>query len=476
MIRTRFSPSPTGMIHLGNARAALFSALYAKNRNGAFILRIEDTDAVRSEEKFVNLLKDDLHWLGIAWQEGPDVDGPSVPYFQSQRQAIYKNYYEKLESAGRVYPCFCSDQELAINRKIQLSRGKPPRYLGTCRKLTQEQIDERLAKGLKPTLRFRVPADTMIEFVDLVKGLQKFNSDDIGDFIIRRADGSSSFMFCNAIDDSLMGVTHALRGEDHLANTPRQLMLLQALNMRTPEYGHLSLILGDDGTPLSKRHGSFSLHDLREKGFLTQAVLNYLSRLSHAYDDQHLLSFDELAEKFHLEKLSRAPARFDYNQLLHWQKEAVLKLDLNAVWLWLGDEIKKHVPTAAQSSFAELMRQNIVFPLDAKKWVNILFGDQLVISSDYQAVLQEAGEDFFVAAQQAIAKHGENLKAVLDELKLILNLSGKKLFMPVRIALTGEQNGPELVTIATLLGSEKMQKRFADAQKWMRSSYAENLQ
>lgn len=475
MIRTRFSPSPTGMIHLGNARAALFSALYAKCVKGAFILRIEDTDIARSEQKFVDLLKDDLHWLTIYWHEGPDVNGPNGPYFQSQRQDIYKKYYEKLENEERVYPCFCSDQELMLNRKIQLSRGKAPRYPGTCRKLSKEDIAERLAKGLKPALRFRVPEDKNIEFVDLVKGLQKFNSDDIGDFIIRRADNSASFMFCNAIDDSLMEVTHALRGEDHLANTPRQLMILQALNMRAPQYGHLSLIIGEDGAKLSKRQGSFNLHDLREQGFLSPAVMNYLARLSHAYDDPHLLSFDELAEKFHLEKLSRAPARFDYHQLFHWQKEAVMKLDHEAVWLWLGDELKKQVPVASQELFIELMRQNILFPNEAKKWINIFFGDEISVSADHITILKEAGEDFFIAAQQAIAKQGENLKAVLDELKTILNISGKRLFMPVRIALTGEQNGPELAAIATLLGAEKMQQRFAKAREWTRNSYVENL-
>lgn len=465
MIKTRFSPSPTGMIHLGNVRAALFSALFATNTKGTFLLRIEDTDASRSDEKFTEHLQDDLHWLGVFWQEGPGVGGPHAPYFQSQRHKIYDEFYKKLSDDGRAYPCFCTEQELALYRKLQVSRGEPPRYPGTCRNLSKEEVEKRLAQGLKPALRFRVPDNTSIDFVDSVKGPQKFASDDIGDFIIRRADGSSSFMFCNAIDDSIMGVTNVIRGEDHLTNTPRQLMILQALKLRMPSYGHLSLILGDDGAPLSKRHGSSSLHDLRQQGFLPQAVLNYLSRLSHSYEENKLMTFQELAERFNLEKLSRAPARFDQHQLLHWQKEAVLALDHASAWQWLGQDIKDKVPQASREVFIELMRQNILFPNEAVKWESILFGGDLQFDAEQKSVLAEAGKDFFVVAQKAVEQHNGNLKNILDEIKTTLNISGKKLFMPVRIALTGEQHGPELAQIAALLGTEKMSRRFSHAQE-----------
>src|SRR5580704_5060301 len=306
MVRTRFSPSPTGMIHLGNVRSALFSALYAKHAHGTFILRIEDTDQSRSEEKFTESMLSDLTWLGMHWQEGPGIDGPYKPYFQSQRGNVYSRYYQQLEESGLAYPCFCSDQELALHRKLQLSRGHAPRYPGTCRKLSKDVVAERIAQGKKPALRFLVPQNKDIDFVDIVKGPQHFNSDDIGDFIIRRADGSSSFMFCNAIDDSLMQISHVIRGEDHLSNTPRQLMILQALEMSSPKYGHLSLIMGDDGSKLSKRHGSFSLHDLRAEGYLPIAVMNYLARLSHTYEEQRLLNIEELAQAFNIEKISRA--------------------------------------------------------------------------------------------------------------------------------------------------------------------------
>jgi glutamyl-tRNA synthetase len=463
MVRTRFSPSPTGMIHIGNARAALFSALFSTHSQGKFILRIEDTDAARSEQKYVEGLQDDLHWLGVDWQEGPAVGGPAAPYFQSQRHEIYDKYYRELEEQNLAYPCFCTEQELMLQRKLQLSRGHAPRYSGTCRKLNKEEIAKRIANGLKPALRFRVPQEGTIEFVDLVKGQQKFDCYDIGDFIIRRADGSSSFMFCNAIDDSLMGVTHALRGEDHLANTPRQLMILQALGMRTPQYGHLSLITGDDGSPLSKRHGSSSLYDLRVKGYLPQAVLNYLSRLSHAYEAQHLMSFNELASFFNLEKLSRAPARFDVNQLLHWQKEAVMALDNDSAWNWLGDDIKNKVPPSARDLFIDIIRHNVHFPEEARIWEEVFFTDNLSFTDAQLSILKSAGENFFVELDKATEQHQTDLKSILNDVKTKLNVSGKNLFMPVRLTLTGKENGPELVNIAHLLGAEKMRARFQRA-------------
>lgn len=470
MIKTRFSPSPTGLLHLGNVRAALFSALYAKQKKGHFILRIEDTDATRSENHFAEILQEDLKWLGLEWQEGPGIEGPHAPYFQSKRHEIYAKYYKILEDKNLAYPCFCSDQVLALNRKLQLSRGQPPRYPGTCRDLSAEEVANRMAKGEKPALRFHVPLDKSINFVDLVKGLQQFKSDDIGDFIIRRAEGTASFMFCNAIDDALMQVSHVIRGEDHLANTPRQLMILQALNLHTPQYGHLSLITGDDGGKLSKRGGSFSLHDLREQGFLPQTVMNYLARLSHAYNDPQLLSFDELAYKFNLDKISRSSAKFDENQLLHWQKEAIMSLDHGAVWHWWGEKIYHAVPEALRDLFVDAVRPNVYFPSEVYAWIDILFGNEIEFNADQKALLKEAGESFYIALLQAVSDHGPDLKSILHDLKTNLNVSGKKLFMPVRLALTGQEHGPELLQIVSLLGREKMQQRFDYALELVREA------
>jgi glutamyl-tRNA synthetase len=465
IVRTRFSPSPTGMIHLGNARAALFSALFAAKNKGTFILRIEDTDMVRSEEQYVDGLQKDLHWLDVNWQEGPGVDGDYGPYWQSQRQEFYAKYYKILEEKQAIYPCFCTDQELNLARKLQLSKGQAPRYGGTCRKLSPEEIANRIAEGKKPAWRFSIPLHQTIEFTDTVKGVQQFKSDDIGDFIVRRADGTAPFLFCNAIDDAMMKVTHVLRGEDHLANTPRQIMILNSLSLSVPQYGHLSLIVGDDGSPLSKRHGSFSVHEMREKGYLPIAIINYLARLGHTCDTQELLPFAELAKHFQLDKLSRSPARFDLVQLSFWQKMAVQALDVQGLWRWLGEHIANQVPETMRQLFAETIKSNIEFPEDAIMWEKIFFHEHANIAEPEAKIIHEAGEQFFVEAELAVDKYGKDLPAILAEMKQTLGLSGKKLFMPLRVALTGKTHGPELVHIAELLGINKMKHRLSRAFK-----------
>jgi glutamyl-tRNA synthetase len=460
LVRTRFSPSPTGIMHIGNVRTALFSALFAKHKQGVFILRIEDTDAARSESRFIEMLKDDLHWMNIDWQEGPDKNGSYGPYWQSLRQDIYAGYYQQLEQLALIYPCFCSEQELTLARKLQLSRGLAPRYHGACLKLSADEIQKRKASGLKPAWRFKVPVDTEIKYDDFVKGPQLFRSDDIGDFIIRRADGTAPFLFCNAIDDALMKVTHVMRGEDHVGNTPRQLLLLKALNLPMPCYGHLSLIVGSDGAPLAKRHGSASVRDLREQGFLSSAVLNYLARLGHSLESNELMTFEQLALQFRIERLSRSPARFDHSQLLFWQKQAVQALDNESLWRWLGENIRQEVAVQNQTLFIDTIKSNITFPQDAMEWTKIFFSSQLSFDDESKGILQNAGEQFFVVAEQAVDKYGTDFTAVLADMKANLNINGKRLFMPLRIALTGKMHGPELLPIAKLLGVKKIQSRF----------------
>ena len=464
-IRTRFSPSPTGMIHLGNARTAIFSALYAKCKQGVFVLRIEDTDAARSEERYVDALQEDLHWLGVDWQEGPVVGGAFGPYWQSQRQDSYARFYDILAEKKLIYPCFCSDQELMLTRKIQMSRGLAPRYSGTCRALSQSEVEKRISEGKKPAWRFIVPVNKAVEFVDSVKGLQSFNSDDIGDFIVRRADSTAPFLFCNAIDDALMEISHVLRGEDHVANTPRQIMILDALGLPKPTYGHLSLIVGDDGAPLSKRHGSFSLDEMRNHGYLPLALLNYLARLGHSCDVQSLLGIDELAKHFQLDKLSRSPARFDKVQLLYWQKMAVQALDTAALWRWLGAAIANMVPEQQRELFAETIKSNVEFPQDAVVWANVFFQPSITMDEEAVEQISAAGKSFFVEAENAVDQHGTALDLVLAQMKANLGVGGKKLFMPLRIALTGKAHGPELANIALLLGKEKMKDRLQQAIK-----------
>ncbi|MDQ8039663.1 MAG: glutamate--tRNA ligase, partial [Rickettsiella sp.] len=392
----------------------------------------------------------------------PGKEGEQGPYFQSQRQAIYDYYYEKLERLGRAYPCFCSEQELAIMRKLQLSQGKPPRYSGTCRHLSDEKIAKKRAGGEKSALRFQVLSDQTIQFFDLVKGEQAFSSDDIGDFVIRRSDGSAAFFFCNAIDDALMKVTHVLRGEDHLTNTPRQMMLLESLDLPIPAYGHMSLIIGDDGMPLSKRHGSFSIKALQELGYFPEALQNYLARLGHVYTNPDFMELAALSKHFSIERLGKSPARFDNVQLLYWQKQALLKCSDDQLQIWLGEEVKTCIPSAFMPKFIELIRSNVSFPDEALAWAKTLFAE-LCLTVEAKVFLKKVTPLFWKTALRLTEKEID-FKRLIKKLQDELNIKGKALFVPLRIALTGRFDGPELEKLYKLIGSEKIRKRLLYAK------------
>jgi glutamyl-tRNA synthetase len=463
-MKTRFAPSPTGYLHLGNIRTALFCALLAKKEKGIFLLRIEDTDKLRSGYEFTEQLQYDMRWLGIPWQEGPAVGGENGPYFQSERQAIYARYYDELEQRGLAYPCFCSDQELAIARKVQLASGQPPRYMGTCRLLTAEQVMQKKAVGMVPTLRFRVPDNEEINFVDFVRGPQRFQSQEIGDFIIRRGDGSAAFFFCNAIDDASMAVSHVMRGEDHLTNTPRQLLILEALKLPKPAYGHIALIVGPDGSPLSKRHGSRSIKVLHKLGYLPMALINYLARVGHYYARHDFMSFTELADEFLIENLGTAPAHYDEAQLLFWQKQAVQQLDSDVLWQWMGEAVHALVPPSAQTDFMHAVRANITFPAEAEHWASVLFS-AINYNEAAAAILRQTDKLFFTTTLDALAQYGTDFKAITQYLQQTLNVKGKALFQPLRTALTGQHDGPEMGMLVKLLGAEKIKLRLQQAME-----------
>jgi glutamyl-tRNA synthetase len=448
---TRFAPSPTGSLHLGNARTAFFSHLWARKTGGRFILRIEDTDVERSEQRFRETLMAELRWLGLDWDEGPEVGGPAAPYVQSERGAWYRELFSRLEAEGRVYECFCTPEELELSRKLQRMAGKPPRYAGTCRALTAAQRAERRARGQNPTLRFAVPADTLVEFTDLVHGPQKFSSSDIGDFIVRRENGTAAFFFCNAVDDAQMGVTHVLRGDDHLTNTPRQLMLLDAMGMRRPGYGHVGLLMGEDGAPLSKRHGSTSVQDFRERGFLPAALLNHLFRLGHTSDVERWLAADEMPAHFRPEHLGRASARFEEAQLMHWQKETLQHMSTAQIQAWLG--------IADSPEFVELVRHNVSLPQDAAPWLAVVRGDLEPLGADEERVIAAAGPEFFDAAASALQRSGSDLALLAKILKERTGRKGAELFMPLRVALTGRTHGPELAALLKLMPLETARRR-----------------
>ncbi len=465
-LKTRFAPSPTGRLHLGNVRTALFNWLYARQQGGTFLLRFEDTDLERSAQAFEAGMQEDLHWLGLDWDEGPGHEAGHGPYRQSQRATIYAGYFDHLQQSGHAYPCFCTQQELAQSRKAQLAAGRPPRYAGTCAGLSPEQVQRNVDQGLAASLRFRVPTGRTVEFVDLVRGQQSFRADDIGDFIVRRSDGTPAFFFSNAVDDALMQITDVLRGEDHLTNTPRQILLLEALELPIPRYGHTSMLVGDDGSPLSKRTGSRSVEELRDSGFFPDAVLNYLARLGHHFEQEGWLPVDAMARQFSTDRLGRAPAQFEHTQLMHWQKTAVHKADNDALWQWMSAwpdpaarKVADSVPAEARQTFVAAVRENIELPADALAWAERLFATTWSPSEEAAAAVSSAGEVYFRAALECLAVESEDFKAYAKTLAKAAGVKGKELYMPLRAALSGETHGPELIAIWTLLGAKRIHER-----------------
>lgn len=460
-IITRFAPSPTGDLHLGNARTALFGLLLARNGAGRFVLRIEDTDTARSSEVHTAQLMDDLRWLGIDWDAGPDKEDALGPYRQSARMEIYANHFAALTRAGLAYECYCSPLELELSRKSQAAAGKPPRYAGTCRNLTDAEREARRASGVAATLRFQVPRGRRLEFEDFVHGPQNFLTDDIGDFVIRRGDGTPAFFFCNAVDDASMGVTHVLRGEDHLTNTPRQMLVLEALRLRAPSYGHVSLIVGDDGAPLSKRHGAASVREYRERGYLPQALLNHLFRLGHSSAENGLLTIEEMARHFDVKHLGRAPSRFDEQQLNVWQKAVAHHLSPQAAREWLQPALPAGLDESAASAFIAAVLPNIVRPAEAKDWAEIVFGSPPVLAPRDEQLVRSAGSAYFSAGRDAADRSGNDFAAIVAAIKSATGRKGAELFKPLRLALTGRDHGPELAPLLKAMPPGQARERLA---------------
>ena len=482
-MRTRFAPSPTGLMHFGNCRTALFSYLLAKYHKSEFVLRIEDTDKERSKEEYSVALCRDLKELGIEWDLGPAGDrNTHNEYYQSQRSDIYDEYYNKLLEQGLAYPCFCSENELKLTRKRQLAAGEAPRYSGTCRSLSKEEQDKRIAAGEKPALRLKVSYDDVIEFEDMVRGKQKFYGKHLGDFVIRKSDGGPSFMFANALDDALMDITHVVRGEDHLSNTPRQILVLRAVGLinKKPHYAHISLIVGDDGAPLSKRNGSRSIREMLDEGYLPNALLNYMARLGCKYEVDHLLTINGLSEGFAKERLARAAAKYDIHQLNHWQRNAVAELNDKKIFSWLEyiteeytpkkqyfTKLLEKYPQSKQYEFIKLIKYDITLPKDIVNWVYIIYEEP---KWDEKAIdeMKDAGKDFFTTASSIISvdKKKDDMISWNDMLDVLTKESGKggrKLFMPLRLALTGKNKGPALDEVYHLLGKEETCRRLHKA-------------
>ncbi len=446
---TRFAPSPSGLLHLGNARTALFSLLAALP-DGRFLLRIEDSDRARVSPAFEEALRADLRWLGF----GPHMD-EAAALRQSQRAPVYDEYLEKLRAQRVVYPCFCTEDELGAERARLRAQGLPPRYLGRCASIHPTVAQKRIAAGEAPVWRFRVMEGEEITFHDVVRGPQHVATTLLGDFVVRRAKGDAMFFFANALDDALSGVTLVLRGEDHLANTPRQILILRALKLPVPEYGHLPLVLSEAGVPLSKRDGAGSLAALREEGFLPLAVVNYLARLGAVVGSDRLLPLTELARLFDCRRIGHAPAHYDREQLLHWQRLAMAETPLSE-WVPL---VAHRVPEPDRLRFVEATRPNALFPGDYRRWADILYGDPEPLDAAARAALAAVGGEFFRAAAAHLDAGGAagDLPSVLKD----AGYGGKRLFHALRAALTGRLAGPELKDILALMPRALTMRRLA---------------
>ena len=474
MIRVRFAPSPTGFMHVGNARTALFNYLFARHHGGKLILRIEDTDTERHSEEAVNVIYEALRWMGIEWDEGPDVGGDYGPYRQSERLEIYREYIEKLKEKGLVYECYCTPEELEAMRKEQLERGEPPRYTGKCRYLTEGEKEKFKKEGRKPVLRFKVPEDRVIAFDDLVKGKIEINSKQLGgDFVIVRSNGMPVYNFVVVVDDALMKITHVIRGEDHISNTPKQLLLYEALGFTPPKFAHLPMILGTDRSKLSKRHGSTSVKEFREKGYLPEAFTNFLALLGwYPKDGKEILTMEELIERFDIKDVNSAPAVFDTTKL-NWMNQVYIRnypidkltellipylekagYDLssfNRKWLEKVVEVTRDYFTVLSDAptYMETFLKDDFEVLDEAKNFIAENPDRLkVIELFYEKLKEFDGELSQEAFKKLVKEVGKELKA-----------KGKNLFMPIRIALTGKMSGVELPILVELLGKKRTLKR-----------------
>ncbi len=459
-MRVRFAPSPTGQLHVGNARTALFNWLSAHGKDGTFILRIEDTDAERSTRESEAGILEDLRWLGLDWDEGPDVGGVHGPYRQSERLHLYASYANELITGEHAYYCFCSPARLEDDRKGDLAAGRPPKYHGTCRSISAAEARVRMEAGERPVIRFKIPEGVDVAFQDLVRGEVTFSSDVIGDPVLVRSDGRPQYNFAVVVDDALMEITHVIRGEDHISNTPRQVLLYQALGFTPPEFAHLSLVMGPDHTPLSKRHGATSVGEFRERGYLPEALVNYLALIGWSPGgDEELLPIQELARRFALEDVGHSAGVFDQEKLAwmnrHYMKEAApARLAAETARYFLGrgylrrrtdeamDYLISVLPMAVGSvDRLEEIPERLRFLFD--------FDPRAALARDEVAgVLHEAGAREVIAALPAAIERPlldrEAFRAMANLVKDRTGMKGKALFHPIRIALTGEGGGPEL--------------------------------
>jgi glutamyl-tRNA synthetase len=446
---------------VGNARTALFNWLLARGHGGTFVLRIEDTDTERSTAESERMILDDVRWLGLDWDEGPDVGGAHGPYRQSERGDLYRSYARQLLDGGRAYYCFCSREQLDGERAAAVAAGRPALYAGTCRRLSPAQVQEKRAAGITPAIRFRVPDNHDVRFTDAVRGEVRFHTDVIGDPVIVRADGTPAYNFAVVIDDALMGITQVIRGEDHISNTPRQILLYEALGLTPPVFAHLALVMAPDHTPLSKRHGATSVGEFRAKGYLPEALVNYLALIgwSPGQGDE-LLPIAEMARRFSLADVGLSAGVFDEEKLAwvnrHYLKEAdprrVAGLSLphferEGIAIAPTPEAMEYLAAVVPIATVSVDRLDQV---PARLAAIFAFSAEQALSDDQ--VRAEMTADGARAVVSALAEElagaprldRDRFRAAANAVKARTGQKGKGLFHPIRVALTGRAEGPEL--------------------------------
>lgn len=469
-VRCRFAPAPSGSIHVGNARSALFSWLYARHEGGTFVLRLEDTDASRVTEEASQGVVEDLRWLGLGWDEGPDVGGPYGPYRQSERSDIYREMTDRLLEGGHAYRCWCTAEELDERRKAALARGEPPGYDGRCRQRPAAEIAAFGAEGRPFAIRFLMPEqEWAVE--DLVKGEVRWGSNDLRDFVIVRSDGSPVFLLAVAVDDLLMEITHVIRGDDLLASAPRNAAVIEALGGAPPAYAHLPQVLGPDSKPLSKRHGDTSVAAFREHGFLPEAMVNYLALLGWAKDDHTtFLTREELIEAFDLSHVSHNPAVFDVQKLEWMNNHYIQSLDEEELAArcvhFLTEEGLSLDPDLLRRAMP-IVRERMKTLAEAPILLRFLFTDDVRPNERATDLIAKAPEGYLKEAAEALDAlerwESEHIQAALDTLAASAGLSRTKGWQPVRAAVTGSNVSPPLPESLELLGRERTVARLRPA-------------
>ena len=477
-IRVRFAPSPTGSLHIGGARTALFNWLFARQNGGTFVVRVEDTDTERSTREYEKDIFNSLQDLSIDWDEGVGKGGDYGPYRQSERMELYREYAEKLVRSGYAYYCYCTPEELEKEREECRLRGAMPQYSGRCRDLSPDKQEEMARSGIKPSLRFQVMPGQSVEFYDMIRGYLSFTSEQFGDFIILRSDGRASYNFAAVVDDTEMKITHVVRGDDHLTNTARQILLYHTLGIDVPEFAHLPLIVGTDNTKLSKRQSDTSIRWFLESGILPEALVNYIALLGWSPDDNlDILAADELVKNFSLQRVASNPAVFDMERLRVINSAHIRQMDIAALVEAVRAFLERRqvpVPDSVNNKFddfVDVYRSEAVVLTDYEQYIDMLDGDEIILPE--HSCLQEDGvADLLELCGREFSALDEvsqdSIKQLFKSLSKQSGKKGKQLYMPVRVALTGQEHGPELYNIIGLLGRENAIGRINNAVEIIR--------